>query len=187
MNIASIDCGVSGALAVLDGSARIVFLGDMPFIETGKKRQIAENAVRDLLRGNDVEHVVIERAQVMPSRRANGERVRGGVVSQSGYIGTFFLLRGICCGLEIRYSVVSPAVWRRCMLSGTAGDKGASLIRAGQLWPQISFLKKDHHLAEALLIGYYGLTQLHLPGACITPPLYLARNRRLFLRSQEPQ
>ena len=95
-------------------------------------------------------HAYIERAQAMPKQ---------GVTSMFNYGKGFGLWLGLLIGIGIPYTLVSPIRWKKVMLPDMAKDKGASLLRAKQLFPQCSAqlqLVKDHNKAEALLIAAYG-------------------------------
>ena len=86
MNIAGIDNGFSGAIAVLDGDGKILFLEDMPIIKAGKKVEINEAHVAAILKVHNVRHCFIEKAQSMPGQ---------GISSTARYMTTYGLMRGI--------------------------------------------------------------------------------------------
>ena len=95
-------------------------------------------------------HAYIERAQAMPKQ---------GVTSMFNYGKGFGLWLGLLIGIGIPYTLVSPRSWRKIMMLDMAKDKGASLLRAKQLFPGCTHqlqLVKDHNKAEALLIAAYG-------------------------------
>lgn len=156
--ILGVDPGISGAVALLlpDGSVRF---WDTPSIKTGGKRDYDSANMQEILLeavGYVDEplglhlHAYIERAQAMPKQ---------GVTSMFNYGKGFGLWLGLLIGIGIPYTLVSPRRWKAVMLSDMGKDKGASLLRAKQLFPQcISQLQlvKDHGKAEALLIAAYG-------------------------------
>ena len=95
-------------------------------------------------------HAYLERAQAMPKQ---------GVTSMFNYGKGFGLWLGLLIGIGIPYTLVSPRRWKAVMLSDMGKDKGASILRAKQLFPQCASqlqLVKDHNKAEALLIAAYG-------------------------------
>ena len=164
-----IDPGISGAVALLlpNGSVRF---WDTPSIKTGGKRDYDGMHMQEILlealdravdaenlpEGTNVEplglhlHVYIERAQAMPKQ---------GVTSMFNYGKGFGLWLGLLIGIGIPYTLVSPRRWKAVMLSDMPKDKGASLLRVKQLFPQCASqlqLVKDHNKAEALLIAAYG-------------------------------
>jgi hypothetical protein len=71
------------------------------------------------------------------------------------------ILLGICAGLQIRCTEIAPASWKRRVMSGMGKDKGASIIRARELYPEIRLNRvKDHGKADALLVGWYAATEI---------------------------
>ncbi|KKN19697.1 hypothetical protein LCGC14_0943180 [marine sediment metagenome] len=169
INALGIDPGISGAVALLgsDGSVRF---WNTPSIKTGGKRDYDSANMQELLlealelaveaenlpKGTNVEplglhlHAYIERAQAMPKQ---------GVTSMFNYGKGFGLWLGLLRGIGIPHTLVSPRRWKAVMLSDMPKDKGASLLRAKQLFPLCTSqlqLVKDHNKAEALLIAAYG-------------------------------
>jgi crossover junction endodeoxyribonuclease RuvC len=150
LNIAGIDVGLSGAICVMsDKDGHIVDLLDMPVVVTGKgKRELDEPAIWEVLADWHVDHVYIEKAQSMPGQ---------GIASTGHYLTGYGILRGMCVGLQIGYTLVHPATWKKAMLLDQGKGKGESIVRAKQLWPTVKLdRKKDHGKADALLIAEYG-------------------------------
>lgn len=90
-------------------------------------------------------HVVIEAVAPMPSQ---------GVVSSCRFVGSRYLAEGICAGLGIAPTLVTPAKWKRDMK--LSSDKEISRRMALGLWPAAAarFKRKmDHDRAEAALIA----------------------------------
>ena len=164
-----IDPGISGAVSLLlpDGSVRF---WDTPSVKTGGKRDYDSANMQEILlealdravdaenlpEGTNVEplglhlHAYIERAQAMPKQ---------GPTSMFNYGKGFGLWLGLLIGIGIPYTLVNPRRWKAVMVPDTAKDKGASILRAKQLFPQISGelkLVKHHNRAEALLLAAYG-------------------------------
>ena len=159
--VAAIDPGLSGALCILDLDGNIVELVDLPTIEVrrGKRRarELDGWAIVGLFAEHFVSHVIIEEAQARPPIR-NGVRLKAGIVSTGSYMESYGIIKGVCAATYKPISIVSPATWKRVMLAGKGADKGASIIRAKELYPHVQLdRKKDHHRAEALLLGWYGL------------------------------
>ncbi len=158
MEFLGIDPGISGAVALLhsDNSARF---WDTPSVKSGGKREydganMLEILVEALRKSGGVSpirlHAYVERAQAMPKQ---------GVTSTFNYGKGYGLWLGLLIGLGIPYTLVSPRTWRKVMMPDMAKDKGASLLRAKQLFPLARHhlqLVKDHDKAEALLIAAYG-------------------------------
>lgn len=62
-------------------------------------------------------------------------------------------------GLEIPYTLIHPATWKRIMMKDMDKGKMASIVRAIQLFPTVDIGKKDGR-AEALLIAVYGKKEI---------------------------
>lgn len=154
-----IDPGLTGAVAVLSGTGTLEGLHDVPVLTL--KVQRGTRMVYDVpglvallepYRGLQV-HVLIEESQAMP-----GQGTRSMLTIGFGY----GLWLGILATLQLPYTTVRPAVWKRSM--GLGKDKEASRLRAQQLYPGADLrLKKHHGRAEALLLAHYGLRQRSVP------------------------
>jgi len=150
--IVGIDCGASGAIAVLRES-ECVGLFDMPMIQVGTRmeynaRAMAKLVIDDLELGASdlvaIEHV-----------HPNG---KNGAVGAFKFATGYGIWLGIIAACDLRLERVTPQRWRKAMLEGLPKGKGASFQRALELFPdQASFLtrKKDDGRAEALLIAEY--------------------------------
>ncbi len=136
----------------------------MPLVKTirGKKKSVMiyRTALVDLLLLHRVDHVFLELSQARPPRRG-GKEITPGIVSTGSYMRNYGILLGICAGLQIQCTEITPARWKMKIMSGMGKDKGASLIRAGELYPEVPLpLVRDHGKADALLIGWYALTEI---------------------------
>ena len=72
------------------------------------------------------------------------------------------LWEGIVAALSMSYTLVTPVRWKREMMEGMPKEKGASRVRAMQLFPTLADqlgLVKHHGRADALLIAEYGRRQ----------------------------
>ena len=166
--VVGIDNGTTGALAVLvvcsERTSVDVFPTPTIATKSGKcRRTVLDKAgMRELLYscGSDA-HVFIEHAQNMPKQGAS---------SAFNYGTGYGLWRGICVGLNLQYTKVSPRVWQRVMLQGTPGSdtKARSIIRVKELFRGVSLLPTDRSrkdsdgMADALLIAEYGRRELGL-------------------------
>ena len=150
MNIAGIDNGVTGAIAIMDSAdLHIVDLIDMPIIHVGKRSEIDERRICDLLVEWEVRHAYIERAQSMPGQ---------GIASTAGYMCNYGIIRGICAGLEIPYTLITPQAWKKSQMAGMGKEKGASIVRVGQLYPELKMSRvKDHGKCDAILMARHGV------------------------------
>lgn len=160
-----IDCGLSGAVAVIgDGGTRVF---DIPTLKVGKRSEIDAKAMSSLMKGlipaGDPASVnwskpsvskthdilcAIEAQQAFPrdSRPAAFKTGR-----------CFGLIEGCVAALSIPYFMVGPKVWQKVMMEGCSGrGKDASRSRAQALYPDIDLSrKKDHNRSDALLIATF--------------------------------
>lgn len=149
-NIVGIDPGFSGAICILDSEGKILLLTDMPIVKADKT-ELDESAIRRILEGSEVSHVYLEKSQTMPGQ---------GISSSGRYMMSYGIIRGICVGLQIPYTLIQPQCWKKVMMEGMGKEKAASIVRAQQLYPIIELSrKKDHGMADAYLIAEYGRTK----------------------------
>lgn len=148
-SIIGIDPGLDGGVALIARDGVSVF--DTPTIQVKKsKREYAIPEMVRLLRDSDPARVIIEAVHSMP---------RQGVTSSFNFGKGYGLWLGITAALGYPYDLVTPQRWKSVMLDGMAKDKGASRVRAMQLFPLVSdrlARVKDEGRAEALLIAEYG-------------------------------
>ncbi len=163
MLVVGIDPGNQGAITFIDVNNGLPIskkIFDMPTLETegtgktksGKVKKhtvLDEIEVCNILKSVKIDHVFLEKAQSMKNQSAPG------TFSYGCYYG---IIRGICIGLEIPYTLIHPATWKRVMMKDMDRGKQAAIVRAKQLFPKADIGKKDGR-AEALLIGYYGIKQ----------------------------
>jgi crossover junction endodeoxyribonuclease RuvC len=94
-------------------------------------------------------HVIIEQSQAMP-----GQGTRSMFTCGYGY----GLWVGIFSALQVPYTPVRPAVWKKAFSLGK--DKEQSRLRAQQLFPAADLRRKrDHGRAEALLLAHWASGQ----------------------------
>ena len=149
MYIMGIDPGFSGALAVLDSDLKIEFVMDMPIIKVGKKRELDEarlSVIFKMWRSKSI-NVALEKSQTMPNQ---------GIVSSGRYMASYGFLRGLCVGNGIPYHLIQPQTWKKAMMPDMGKDKGASIQKVSQLYPELILTRvKVHGIADALLIARY--------------------------------
>jgi crossover junction endodeoxyribonuclease RuvC len=69
---------------------------------------------------------------------------------------SYGFLRGVCAGLKIEYQLIHPKTWKKVMMFDMPKEKEASIMRVGQLYPDLVLgRKKDHGIADAILIAKY--------------------------------
>jgi crossover junction endodeoxyribonuclease RuvC len=146
MIIAGVDNGFTGAITLMDvDRRRIIESLEMPIVKN-KKNEINEKAVKEILFQSV--HIFIEKAQVMPKQ---------GISSSGRYMMAYGIVRGICVGLGIPYTLVTPQRWKNVMMADMPKEKGASIIAALRMFPELSLpRKKDHGRADSILIAAYG-------------------------------
>lgn len=157
--IIGIDPGFQGGISLIHDNGYEAI--DMPTINTAKgKKQSTQYDLPSLagifinaLKSFDV-IAYVEKVHAMPKQ---------GVVSQFNFGMGYGILLGILAALQIPYTLVTPQKWKKEMMAGTSKDKGASVLRAGQLFPNAELKTSRGKLldgrAEALLIGQYGRLQ----------------------------
>lgn len=159
MQIISIDPGTVGAYAVMGGASIHIHIADLPTHlaqhgRNGKTRtELDLHQLRDVIAGHDIRHCFIERATARPGQ---------GVTSMFRFGEAAGALYGLLIGLMVPISFVRPLAWQRHHGIGASPD--AARQRASQLFPDLAprlVRKRDCHRADALLIGSYGLHQLH--------------------------
>lgn len=95
--------------------------------------------------------IVIEQVGPMPKQ---------GISSACRFVGSMYLMQGICAGMDTDYRMVTPQRWKKDMgLAGAGGDMEATRARALHLFPGASEQLKrklDHDRAAALLMAEWG-------------------------------
>lgn len=149
--ILGVDVGVSGAVAILDGS-KLITVFDMPTmtmtISGKKKKRIDARALHDLLADVDVEHAFIEIVNARPNQ---------GVSSMFAFGQASGIAEGICATVTPNVTGVRPQKWKKHFNLGS--EKTASRALASQIWTDMrdKFKRvKDDGRAEAALIGLWG-------------------------------
>lgn len=148
MEIAAIDPGITGAVAFVNPTNRLVHVQDLPLTHLGKRRTIDPYVLGDILAARQPRHVRIENVATRPGQ---------GISSSGNFMFGAGILWGIMGGLGISSSHVAPAKWKRDL--GLLGKgKDGSLALARRLFPEASSLlkrKKDADRAEALLMAHH--------------------------------
>ena len=145
MNYCGIDVGFSGAIAILGWDGDVLQTNEMPIIQVGKKRELNEPNIKFILDSFQPLIVGIEKAQVMPGQ---------GISSSGRYMCSYGFLRGVCVGLGLEYHLIHPRTRKKAMMPDMPKEKEASIMRVGQLYPDVVLeRKKDHGIADAILIA----------------------------------
>jgi hypothetical protein len=154
-----VDPGLDGAICVLeDGKIQEHIV--CPTVKLGKRRDMDTKAMVDLIlefddddSGTRDSTMVIEQVHSMPKQ---------GVTSSFNFGKGYGIWIGIATALRIPIHFVTPQAWKREMLADTDKSKGAAILKAKQLYPDVNLKRSDrattehHGLAEALLIATYG-------------------------------
>lgn len=154
MTIVGIDIGLNGGIAVKKKNEMNVIA--MPTITGTKKKRIAVQTIKEILRNNRVNSTVyIEEGIVMPGQ---------GISSSGSFMRQYGIIEGICIGLEIPYAIVNSRTWKAAILRGTAKDKLAAIEFVQRMYPTVNIRtssnKKFHDgKADAICIAYYGYLQ----------------------------
>lgn len=161
------DPGLSGAWAVMtvrDGKAPTVEVWDVPTFtitkNKGKRREYDIQGMRGLLqealdrRRSPDEPImaIVEKVQPMPRDSCSG-------ITNFGLGLSLGVWSALLVGMEIPYTLVHPATWKRRM--GVTAEKDTSRMRAMQLFPALAGRlqrKSDSDRAEAALLAYYGVS-----------------------------
>ena len=143
--ILGIDPGLDGGIAVLDGLS-IELLETIPTMAKGGfiKRQVDAQKLSNILRVYPDLVCYLEGVASRPGQ---------GVASVFSFGDTYGAIRGVLGALNIPVYTVSPSKWKKAL---EVSSKEDSLKASKDLFPSVQFKKKDHNIAEALLIAYYG-------------------------------
>jgi hypothetical protein len=154
MRIAAIDPGLSSAAAILEdigGTVVLVSLIDLPVAGEGAKRRLDAYTFARWLQDNGPSCGFVEAAQSMP---------RQGVSSVFRYARCAGAIEGVIAANGIPLTLIQPRAWKGYFrLSASKEDARA---RAIQLLPAAAAQLqrvKDHHRAECILLGIYGLAK----------------------------
>ena len=122
---------------------------DLPIVGDGAKRRLDAVTFARWLFDHAPTHAYIENGRSMP---------RQGVTSMFRYGRACGAVEGVVAACRVPLSLIEPATWKRHLkLNSSKEDCRA---RAMQLLPSAADelqRVKDHHRAEAILFGFYGL------------------------------
>jgi hypothetical protein len=158
-----VDPGIRGAIAALDDGGALLSVEPTPLVPAGPSARAEFDlpAIRDRLyhwkvfASRSELFVTVERLSAMP-------RSMGGA-SANFARGMSRAWAWMLTALEIPYAMVTPQVWQRVMLAGTAGKdtKQRSIIAAQRLFPKVDLRREgkgqpDDNLADSVLLASYG-------------------------------
>ena len=145
MRITGIDPGLKGGIVTIQGG-EVISSHKMPIVHTDNGRKINLVAIASLLHNMAPSVVVIEKVHSMPA-----QGVRSTFTFGMGFGG----LCGVCAGLGIDISLVSPLKWQKRMVSHLDRSMGKkrSLIYCKDRWPQNEPLHRHDGMADAACIA----------------------------------
>jgi crossover junction endodeoxyribonuclease RuvC len=143
--ILGIDPGLDGGIAILSGS-HIELLETIPTEPKGGfiKRQVDAQKLSNILRVYPISVCYLEKVSSRPGQ---------GVGSVFSFGDTYGAIRGVLGALGIPTYYVLPQTWKKALIISSKED---SLKAIKDLYPLLKMRKKDHNLAEAILIAIYG-------------------------------
>jgi crossover junction endodeoxyribonuclease RuvC len=143
--IIGIDPGLDGGLAIISGS-HIELLETIPTEPKGGfiKRRVDAQKLSNILRVFPNAVCYLEGVASRPGQ---------GVASVFSFGDTYGCIRGVLGALNIPTYTVAPQTWKKELKISSKED---SLKASQDLFLNLKFRKKDHNIAEALLIAYYG-------------------------------
>lgn len=150
MLIIGIDPGLDGGIAVIDGN----HLELIETIPTKKKtgfikRQVDGTELARILRPFNDAEVWLESVASRPGQ---------GVASVFSFGDTYGCIRGVLEALNFKVNTVTPKKWKTSLKVSSKEDS-LKAIKVSVLGVGINLRKKDHNLAEAMLIALYGKAQ----------------------------
>jgi len=148
--ILGIDPGLDGGIAILSGS-HIELLETIPTEKkTGFiKRQVDAQKLSNILK---VYHTGVY-PDIICYLEGVASRPGQGVASVFSFGDTYGAIRGVLGTLNIPVYTVTPSKWKKAL---SVSSKEDSLKAIKDLYPLLRMRKKDHNLAEAILIALYG-------------------------------
>ena len=150
--VMGIDPGLDGAVAwILPDQVEVRVT---PTIAAGKagRREFDTTGMFELLTRYPIDLAVIEAVGPMPKQ---------GVTSTFRFGVGYGLWLGLLAALKIPHVAVTPQLWKKVVLAGTAKDKAAAVQFASRRFPHVSLLpssrsKVPHDgLADALALAEY--------------------------------
>lgn len=144
MNYLGIDCGKTGAVAIINADRDILLLEDMPLL--GKELDVL--LIRDWLTdygGKTGLCAAIEYQQSFPKQ---------GIASAFNLGENYGMLKGLVLGTYVPFTTPRPVAWKKALDIPAGSDKGVSLMMARRFFPTANLGKRaDQGRSDALLIA----------------------------------
>ena len=143
--ILGIDPGLDGGISIINGNS-IELLETIPTEPKGGfiKRQVDAQKLSNILRVYPISVCYLEKVASRPGQ---------GVGSVFSFGDTYGAIRGVLGALNIPTYTVAPQTWKKELKISSKED---SLKAIKELYPLLKMRKKDHNIAEALLLALYG-------------------------------
>lgn len=152
MLIIGIDSGLTGGIAAIDEKGGYVSVEDLPVVDGHlNPAELSKQLGKLHAFSGPIRRVIIENQWAFP-------KAKGGVCTAFKKGDCFGVIKGVCATLDLPFELVSPQKWKKAWKLGK--DKEKSRALAQQFYPMAPLgRKKDHGLAEALLIARYAALQ----------------------------
>ncbi|WP_412852373.1 hypothetical protein [Ectothiorhodospira shaposhnikovii] len=153
--VLGIDPGLTGAVAGLAPDHRVELLEDLPTVARGSgrvRRELDAAGLAHLLRpiAGDVRLAVVEQVASRPGQ---------GVASVFSLGHTAGAICGVLAALGIPLVLVPPTAWKKAVGVPAGSDKDMGRTIAARFHPDLNLSRKrDHNMADALLLARYALT-----------------------------
>jgi crossover junction endodeoxyribonuclease RuvC len=144
--ILGIDPGLDGGLAIISFNGDLEMLETVPTEPKGGfiKRQVDAQKLSNILRVYPISVCYLEKVSSRPGQ---------GVGSVFSFGDTYGAIRGVLGALNIPTYYIPPQTWKKELKISSKED---SLKAIKDLYPLLKMRKKDHNIAEALLLALYG-------------------------------
>lgn len=153
-----IDSGLTGAVALVDNTGKLVAILDIPIMAKNKATGKVKNYINAKQLWQDMKEVMSVKNQDMEVYLETVNSMPGQGVSSVFSLGdTFGSIRAVCACLGLKTTFIAPAKWKKHY--GISSDKEVARALAINMFPNMAELfkrKKDHNRAEAALIARYG-------------------------------
>lgn len=154
MIIAGIDPGANGALAYITDPGGFASCHSVPKVGKDVDFVAWVNEWHFSLGRARPHHIFIEQVGAMPGQ---------GVTSMFNFGEKFGAVKALAYSAGVPVTFMRPQEWKKLVGIPSGSEKGASRLRASQLFPQHSdnwARVKDDGRAEAVLIAYAGMLKL---------------------------
>lgn len=182
MKFIGIDPGLTGGIATLDESGRVITVFPMPIIQGTKKNYMDTKAVAEYLISLLVEDIptdeqlfvaiekqipiggMRQKVMILATKKIMEVSIGRGMASTAYFQQGYGELIGVCTALGIPFITPAPITWKKNVLEGLSwqGNKAASILYAQNRWPRVSLLptprsrKPSDGLSDALCLAEHG-------------------------------